>query len=115
MSKSLRHLLVRLMLTRATYTSPFGERVGVRGARRSIDPNPLTPPLSPSGRGSRPSLPLALSPTHRTRPHLHAHLLAPMPVHRADGGLGDQRVGGPRLRLGGELDQVLAVSDMAHA
>src|ERR1700736_1711781 len=50
-----------------------------------------------------------------TGAYLHAHLPAPMLVHRPNGGLGDQGIGGARLRLRGELDQVLAVADMPHA
>jgi hypothetical protein len=40
---------------------PNGERVGVRGDQ-PLDRNPLTPPLSPVGRGSRPHARLGRAP-----------------------------------------------------
>src|SRR5262249_54555560 len=52
-----RALLVSTVLNRGTaeLPLPIGERAGVRG-NQPLDRNPLTPPLSPAGRGSRPKL-----------------------------------------------------------
>src|SRR5262245_8587809 len=69
-----------------------GEGEGVIGS--SIDPNPLTPPLSPPGRGSRPSsLPgRSPSPPSLNNEHDRARRLA-----RLDVGVGARRV---RERIG---------------
>src|SRR5579864_5847575 len=45
---------------------------------------------------------------------LKPHCFAPMLVHGANGGFGDQRIGGAHL-LGVELDQMLAVWHALHA
>jgi hypothetical protein len=42
--------------TRSVGSLSHRERDGVRGYGLSIDPNPLTPTLSPPGRGSTPLL-----------------------------------------------------------